>query len=154
MIVTCVDSSALLRLCLVEGDVALVRQAMSRSPTASVLAAVEVPAAIAARFHRGLLTADDRDQRLALATTLLRATSQVGLTAAVRQEAVAISMRFLVRSLDAIHLATAVVLTRQQRRHGNDVRFCTADLRQAAVAQALFGASLVDVVPPFAPSTS
>jgi predicted nucleic acid-binding protein len=146
--VTCVDSSALLRLCFEEGDLTLAERAISNIPTASAIAFVEVPCAIAGRLHRSQITTKERDRFTAYSSRLLEGTAQIGLTVAVRREAVAIAERFLVRALDAIHLATAVVVARRQRRRGQVVRFCTADLPQAKIASALLGANRVDVVPP------
>lgn len=148
LIVTYLDSSSLLRLCLGEGDLALVEQAMARVPTTSVLAAVEVPGAIAARYHRRMIDEGQRDRLLLVADTALGGTAQIGLTAAIRREAVSIGARFLVRALDAIHLGTAVVVQRQQRHRGGVLRFCTADRRQSEVASELFGEEQVDLVPP------
>ncbi|MGH2355859.1 MAG: type II toxin-antitoxin system VapC family toxin [Chloroflexota bacterium] len=145
---TCVDSSALLRWCLGEGDVTSVAAALAGAIVTSVLTTVEAPCAIHARFHRGLLSAEVRDRLLVVVRQALHPMTTIGLTAEVRREAIAIGERFLIRSLDAIHLASAVVVARQQRRRGNVVRFCTADLRQAEVAAALLSAGRVDVVPP------
>lgn len=72
----------------------------------------------------------------------------IGVSQMVREEAVSVANRFLVRTLDAIHIATAVVMSRQQLRQGNIVRFCTADLRQAEASRALLGEDRVDFVPP------
>lgn len=148
---TYIDSSALLRLCLGEGDLSHVERAFREGPASSVLAAVEVPCAIAARFHRGLLTRDQRDVLFAAVTQTLAPLVQIGLNQNVREEAVGVADRFLVRALDAIHVATAVVMSRQQLRQGHVVRFCTADLRQADAARALLGEDRVDVVPPLWP---
>ena len=148
--VTLLDSSALLRLCLGEGDLALIEAAMAGTPAVSVLAAVELPCAIAARRHRGALSRQDAAGLQATVRRLLAATAQVGLSLAVREEAVAIAAQHLLRGLDAVHLGTAVVVARQQQRRGNRLRFCTADLRQAEAAVALLGSARVDVVPPYA----
>jgi hypothetical protein len=63
MIVTYLDSSALVRLCVGEGDLSDVEKAMAGLPITSVLAGVEVPVAIEARFHRGRISADGRPSR-------------------------------------------------------------------------------------------
>jgi hypothetical protein len=68
---------------------------------------------------------------------------------AVIQSAIVAAEQRAIRALDAIHIGTALVLARRQRRHGNTVRFCTADRRQAEVAEALLGAGRVDFVPPW-----
>jgi predicted nucleic acid-binding protein len=147
-LVTAIDSSALLRHCFGESDVRLVEEALLGAVVVSALAAVEVPCAIHARFHRGLLDGRQRDDFLASAEGLLRTAAQVSVTLPIQHEAVRVGARFLVRAMDAIHVATAVVVARQQRRQGNTVRFCTADHRQAAAAAALLGTTNVDVVPP------
>jgi predicted nucleic acid-binding protein len=149
--VTCIDPSAMLRYCFLEGDVSMVAQALAGPVIISAIAAVEVPCAIHARFHRGVLDGLERDRLLAVADRQIRTAVRVGVTRLVRQEAVRVGERFLVRAMDAIHVATAVVVARQQRRQGNTVRFCTADHRQAAAAAALLGATNVDVIPPLPP---
>ncbi|MDA8066805.1 MAG: PIN domain-containing protein [Thermaerobacter sp.] len=146
--VTCLDSSAIIRLCTGEGDLAPVERAMAGVPVVSTVAAVEVPAAIFARFHRGMMPEEERERLFGIGGRILDGTSQVGLTAAVRQEALAICRRFLLRTMDAIHLGTAMVVERQVRRHGGMLRFCTADLRQAQAAAALFGSARTEVLPP------
>jgi hypothetical protein len=60
-VVTAIDSSALLRQCFGEGDIRLVEEALLGAVAVSALAAVEVPCAIYARFHRGLLDGRQRD---------------------------------------------------------------------------------------------
>jgi predicted nucleic acid-binding protein len=151
-VVTAIDSSALLRHCFGEGDIRLVEEALLGAVAVSALAAVEVPCAIYARFHRGLLDGRQRDEFLGSAERLLLAAAQMGVTLPIQREAVRVGARFLVRAMDAIHVATAVVIARQQRRQGNTVRFCTADHRRAAAATALLGAANVDVLPPLPPT--
>ena len=148
MIITAVDSSAILRLCFREGALAHIHRTMETAPAVSVLAAVEVPIAIAARFHRGAINKTARDDYLRLSEAALSATAQIAFTDEIRVEAARIGSQFLVRALDAIHLATAVVLAQRGRPRGDVVRFCTADLRQTGAATALFGAANVDLVPP------
>jgi hypothetical protein len=53
-----------------------------------------------------------------------------------------------IRTLDALHVATAVIACRRARRHGTSFQFCTADRRQAGVAEAVFSGRLVTFVPP------
>ncbi len=149
MIVHCVDSSALLRLVFGEGDTGLVAQALHAHPTVASLALVEVPCAIEARVLRGEYPSDQRRAARGEADRILAAVSVVPLSAAVRQATIEIAEQHLLRTLDAIHLGTAVSVARRQRRYGTDVRFCTADRRQAEVAEALFGAERVDFVPPW-----
>jgi len=146
MTITVIDSSAILRLCFNEGDLSQVNAAMGDSPAISVLATIEVPCAIAARFHRRQISADERDQLFRVADEVLSVMTQIDLTEDVRREAIQISERFLVRALDAIHIATAVVLAGHGL--GDGVRFCTADVRQAEAATALFTKDQVDLVPP------
>ncbi len=149
MSVTVVDSSAILRLCFAEGDLKLAEQAMHGVAAVSELAAVELPCAIHARCHRGELTQVQAARLVALAQSLLGTTARIAVSRAVLREAVSVAQQHLVRALDAIHLGTAVVTARQQRRRGATIRFCTADVRQAEVARALFGDDRVDFVPPY-----
>jgi predicted nucleic acid-binding protein len=109
---------------------------------------VEVPAAIIARFQRGLLTVERLDEALKLGSLILDPIPLLGLTAAVRREAVGICHRQLIPALDAIHVGTAAVARRQQRRRGNEVRFLTADQRQGQAAISLFDAAAVTLLPP------
>ncbi len=126
---------------------------MAGLPVTSVLAAVELRAAIHARFHHGNLDRRNRDRLLAIADRVLGAVAQTGLSEAVRKEAVAACEGHLVRTLDAIHLGTAIVVRRQQRRHGNSMNFCTADRRQGAVADALLGPDSVVLLPTIRPAS-
>jgi predicted nucleic acid-binding protein len=148
VIATYLDSSALVRFCVGEGDLRPVEEAMLGLPVTSVLAAVEVPIAVQARFHRGLIDAKRRDTLLQAAGVILRSMGQVGISAAVRREALAVAQYHLLRSLDVIHVASAVVVSRQQQRRGNSLRFCTGDVRQAAAAEACLGPAQVTVLPP------
>jgi predicted nucleic acid-binding protein len=148
MIATYLDSSALVRLCVGEGDIEHIEEAMSGLPVTSVLAAVEVPAAILARFHRDRIDAEERDLLLVTAEGVLQSVGQVGLSAAVRREAVAIARDHLLRSIDAIHVGTAVVVQRHQQRRGNSLRFCTGDHRQGVAAAGRLGPDCVTVLAP------
>jgi predicted nucleic acid-binding protein len=148
VIATYLDSSALVRLCVGEGDLRDVEAAMSGLPITSVLAAVEVPVAIEARFHRGQIGADERDELLDTADEILRSIGKIGLSAMARREAVAAARGRLLRALDAIHVGTAVVVNRHQQRRGNALRFCTGDLRQGEAAAACLGGDRVTVLPP------
>jgi predicted nucleic acid-binding protein len=148
VIATYLDSSALVRLCVGEGDLSSVEEAMAGLPITSVLASVEVPIAIEARFHRGQIGADDRDELLEAADEILTSVGKIGLSSMARREAVAVARGRLLRALDAIHVGTAVVVNRQQQRRGNALRFCTGDLRQGEAAAACFGGDKVIVLPP------
>ena len=148
MTVTYLDSSALLRLCLKEGDTSAVMAALATTPVVSSLASVEVPTAISARFHRGGITSGQCDDLLTLADEILQRVNILQLTQGMLDEAVGVGFRFHVRALDAIHLGTAVATARQQARWGNSLRFCTADVRQSDAAQALLGAPSVELIAP------
>ena len=148
MIVSYLDSSGLLRLCLAEGDVSLVEAALASVPITSGLALVEVPNAISARFHRGAIAEQERNDLLRLAEEVLRLVNTLEVSSDVLDEAVRVGSVFLVRALDALHLGTAVLAARQQARWGNQLRFCTADRRQAEAAMTLFGREHVDLLAP------
>ncbi len=148
MIATYLDSSALIRLCVGEGDLRDVEDAMAGLPITSVLAAVEVPIAIESRFHRGQIDADERDELLDTADKILTSIGKIGLSPMARREAVAATRGRLLRALDAIHVGTAVVVNRHQRRRGNTLHFCTGDLRQGEAAAACLGGDRVTVLPP------
>ena len=148
MIVTYLDSSALLRLCLTEGDVSMVEAALETVPISSALALVEVPTAISARFHRQATTERQRDELLHLGREILALVNTLQVSSDVLNEAVRVGSEHLVRALDALHLGSAALAARQQARWGNQLRFCTADRRQADVASSLFGPENVDFVVP------
>ena len=148
--ITCVDASAILRLLFAEGDFSLVEKALLGPCVSSVLATLEVPCAIEARVHRGELAVADRLNMLAQARKTLDGISQSGLTERVRRETLEVAARFPVRTADAVYVATAAVLNRQQARRGGTLRFCTADRRQAHAARTLFGDEQVDYLPPLA----
>jgi predicted nucleic acid-binding protein len=148
VIATYLDSSALVRLCVGEGDLRSVEEAMGGLPITSVLATVEMPIAIEARHHRGQIGADERDELLQASDEILTSVGKIGLSSMARREAVAVARDRLLRALDAIHVGTAIVVNRHQQRRGNVLRFCTGDLRQGEAAAACFGADRVIVLPP------
>jgi predicted nucleic acid-binding protein len=148
VIATYLDSSALVRYCVAEGDLRPVEEAMGGLPVTSTIAAVEMPIAIQARFHRGQLDSAERDRLLEVAGRLLRSVGQIGLSAAVRREAVVAAQGSLLRALDAVHVGTAIVVNRAQQRRGNRLHFCTGDVRQGEVAMACLGRDRVTVLPP------
>jgi hypothetical protein len=122
---------------------------MSDLPITSVIAAVEVPAAIHARWHRREIDAGQRELLLEIASRILQSVGQIGLAERARSEAAMLAGQHLLRALDAIHVGTAVVASRHQRRRGLTVRFCTADRRQAGAASAVLGVEKVDLLPAF-----
>jgi len=146
VIVTYLDTSALVRLCVGEGDLGGLDEAMRGLPVTSVLAAVQLPVAIHARFQRGAIDADQRELLLGIADRIMGSIGQVGLSLSVRREAVASAAMHRLQTPDAIHLGTAVVVSRYQERRGNRLRFCTADRRQADAAAAHLGRERVLVL--------
>ena len=134
-----IDSSALLRRVLLEGDVAPVDELVVAGATTSTLAEVEVEVSIMRRRHAGEMNEAQANGCLQSALELFERLVRVDLTPAVRKEAVAVARAHRVRSLDAIQLASAAVQARIERRHGHTVGFCTADRRQAEAARSIFG---------------
>jgi predicted nucleic acid-binding protein len=147
VIATYLDSSALVRLCVGEGDLRELEEAMRGMPISSVLAAVEVPIAIEARFHRGQIGPHERDELQDTADEILTSIGKIGLSAMARREAVAAARGRLLRALEAIHVGTAVVVNRHQQRRGNTLHFYTGDLRQGEAAAACLGGDRVTVLP-------
>jgi predicted nucleic acid-binding protein len=145
---TYIDTSALLRLVEGRGDCSLIESAMRDSPTTSELADLECWTAIHKKWHDGQITLAKRDE-------LLRAAHEEALAPSILlrvdsdtvSEARGMASRFPIRTLDALHLATAVIADRRLRPAGLSLRFCTADAQQAAAARGLFGTSEVDLVP-------
>jgi hypothetical protein len=148
VIATYLDSSALVRLCVGEGDLGEVEEAMGGLPITSVLAAVEMPIAIEARFLRGQISSAERDELVGATDQILTSVGMVGLSAMARRAAVAAANGRLLRALDAIHVGTAVVVNRHQQRRGNILRFCTGDVRQGEAAAAFLGQDRVTVLAP------
>lgn len=146
MTTTYLDSSALVRLCAGEGDLRAIEQAMTVVPVTSVLAEVEVRAAVNARLHRGTITSDQHAQLVDLAGHVLGAVAQISLTTGIREAAIQATSRFLLRASDAVHVGTAVVALRHQRRRGNGLRFLTADVRQGQAAREMLGSENVLLV--------
>lgn len=149
MSVTYIDTSALVRLLLHEGDSAPIEQAMQSGPASSILIRLELSSAIFRRWRSGEVSEAERDVLLGAADAqLLPAITLLPLDATVLQEAEEIVRSHAVRTLDALHLGTAVVAARHARRQGATLDFCTADQRQADAATVLFGAPKVVLVPP------
>jgi predicted nucleic acid-binding protein len=145
---TYVDTSALLRLVERRGDYSLVEAAMRDSPTTSELADLECWASIHKRWHDGELNLAQRDELLqAVRREALAPVILLRIDSDTLNDARSVAARFPIRSLDAIHLATALVADRKLKPLRLQVRFCTADARQADAARGLFGASEVDLVP-------
>jgi predicted nucleic acid-binding protein len=147
--VTYLDTSALMRLVTGKGDVAPVERSMSFQPSTSTLTELELLSAIYRRWREGAEAEANRDELLqAVERRISPALTLLPLTDDVLREAGHVVSDHPVRSLDAIHLATAVIASRHARRHGARLTFCTADRRQATAAEAIFGATQVILVPP------
>jgi len=139
-----------MRLVARQGEVTLIEQGMQANPTSSVLAELEVRAAVYKRWHDGEITEAERDLLLATYDTdILPTLTFIALDDDVLRQAHRVVARYRVRSLDALHVATAVVVDQRVRRHGSTLLFCTADRRQADAASGIFGATRVIVVPPW-----
>jgi predicted nucleic acid-binding protein len=146
--VTYIDTSALIRLLTGTGDLALVEEALRQQPATSTLTDVEMLSAIYRRWRQGVESETERDKLLeAVARRINPAVTSLPLTGNVLREAGRAIRAYPVRSLDAIHLATAIIAARHARRHGAKLRFCTADHGQAAAAETLLGTSNVILVP-------
>jgi predicted nucleic acid-binding protein len=120
------DSSAIVKLIKMEAESPALRDwlnARHEPPVTSVLAEVEVPRALR-RFGPA---------HLAAMPGVLARISRVDMDSSVRATAAAYVTDSL-RSLDAIHLATAEMLVAAERRVS---AFVTYDKRQAAVVEAV-----------------
>lgn len=144
-----VDSSALLRLVEFRGDRSLVERAMQDAPFSSTLTQLECWSTLHKRCHDRELTEATRDERLQRTDALLGTMDLVPLEEDVINGARELARRHPLRTLDGLHLATAVVAARLLEPRGMGVRFCTADRRQAAAAAVEFGTTQVDLVPPW-----
>ena len=101
------------------------------------------------RWHDAEITLSERDALLAAARReALDACALLTVSGDVLAEARSVATRFPLRTLDALHLATAALAGRRLEAAGG-LRFCTADARQAAAARGLFGEAQVDLLPPW-----
>lgn len=131
-----------------EGDRTVVEAAFKTGAVASVLTQLESVAAIHKRFHDGVTSETNRNACLAtLANDILPRLNLLPLDASVLAEAEVVVALYPLRTLDAIHVATAQIADRHLRRSGNSLAFCTADRRQMAAAATVFGVANVIFVP-------
>jgi predicted nucleic acid-binding protein len=146
--VTYLDTSALMRLVTRAGDVAPVEEALRQQPVTSTLTDLEMLSAVYRRWREGIESEQERDRLVqVVAQRISPSFTSLPLTESVLQGARRVVEAHPVRSLDAIHLATAAIAARHARRHGARLRFCTADMRQASAAAAVLGATNVTLVP-------
>jgi predicted nucleic acid-binding protein len=144
------DSSALVRVLLREGELGAIEEAFDGRPVTSALAELEVRAAISKRWRDGDLSEAGRDRGLDQAESgLFQSVTLLDLSRVVLTIARDLVVRFSIRSLDAIHLATAVRFERQATPNDISFQFCSADIRQAGAAQELFGVRQVIIIPPW-----
>jgi predicted nucleic acid-binding protein len=145
-----VDTSALLRLVYRHGDCSLVDHALQEQPTSSVLTRIEARVSILRRWHNAELSRHDSEQLIeAVESTAFDAMRLVALDDAVLAGSITAAERFPLRTLDSLHIASAVLAERRLARRGHQLRFCTADEKQADAAVALFGPQNVDLLPPW-----
>lgn len=148
MIVTYLDSSVLVRLITGEGPVELIQTALASGPISSTLAQLEVRAAIFKLWRDGNVSTPERDVLLAeSAEAIFPLLTLVALDHEVLAGAQDVVASYPLRSLDSIHVATAVRAARLAKRQGSSLDFCTADQRQARAAEAIFGLDHLTVVP-------
>lgn len=100
---------------------------------------VEVPTAINRRRLAGGLSAETHAELIRSAGDVLAEMARLELNGDVKAQAIELSQTAIIRSFDAIQVATAIVAARVSRRHGNSFVFLTADTRQAQVARTVFG---------------
>lgn len=150
LIVTYLDSSALLRLIMGHGEISAVALALITNPISSVLTSLEISAAIYKQWHDGQTSEGERDALLAIAEQrILAALALLDLDAEVVSEAQKVVAAHPLRTLDALHVATAIRANRYVRRRGARLAFLTADRRQYEAAREIFGTDAVTFVPPW-----
>lgn len=148
LIVTYLDSSALLRLVMGQGDVSIVETALAANPTSSSLTSLEIEAAIYKKWHDRQMTEVERDVLLAVAEQrILETLVLLELDAETLSEAHGVTKAHPLRTLDAIHVAAAIRAGRYARRHSARLDFVSADRRQAEAARQIFGNDAVIFVP-------
>lgn len=127
----------------------MIEEAMQSGPTSSILAEIELHAAISKRWRDGDIWEEERDALLAIVDTeIIPALTLLPLDDEVRAAARQVVAAHPLRTLDALHVATAIVAQRHAKRHGSSLRFCTADRRQVEAATVIFGLEHVALVPP------
>jgi predicted nucleic acid-binding protein len=132
-----------------EGDISPVLKAFRGPCVTSRLTELELRAAIFQRWRAGVEDVAGRDLLLAAVQhEIVPTLTFLSLNRSVVREGTDIVAVHPVRSLDAIHLATAVIAVRHARRHSAKLSFCTADRRQADAAKILLGTSQVTLLPP------
>lgn len=141
------DTSAVLRLVEDQGDLSLVRAAMADEPLSSSIADLECWASIHKRWHDRAISEAQRDELLGRAGAVLSAVNLLSLGEDVLTETRGLARRYALRTLDGIHLATAVIALEHLMSVPGGLRFCTADRRQAAAARHRLGPGQVDYVP-------
>jgi predicted nucleic acid-binding protein len=138
-----------MRLVTGKGDLAPIEGSMRAQPTTSTLTELELLSAVYRRWREGAESEADRDELLRVVERRISpALTFLPLTEDVVRDASRLVTAHPLRSLDAIHIATAVIASRHARRHGARLTFCTADRRQATAAEALLGATQIIFVPP------
>lgn len=127
------DTSALVKRYVREkGSLAVRRLLRSHCVISSALLGLEIRSVLHRRLREGALT-DAALRRVERRVANDEAAwQQIAVGAEVLEEARGQVARFAVRTLDAIHLATALVA----HREGLEVPFVTADRRQAVAARA------------------
>ncbi|MGI8968113.1 MAG: type II toxin-antitoxin system VapC family toxin [Chloroflexota bacterium] len=149
MIVTYIDSSAFLRLIMNQGNVSAVEHALGANPTSSTLAGLEIRAAIFKQWHDGQILEEERDTLLAVSEQRILANlALLDLSPETLSEAGNVVERHSLRTLDALHVATAIRANRYLRRRGARLDFVSADRRQSEAAREIFGTGTVTFVPP------
>lgn len=150
MIATYIDSSAFLRLIMKQGDVSAVEHALGVNPISSMLAGLEIRAAIFKQWHDGQISEAERDTLLAVSEERILANlALLDLGSDTVSEARNVAARHSLRTLDALHVATAIRANRYLRRRGARLEFVTADRRQSEAAREIFGVGTVTFVPPW-----
>jgi predicted nucleic acid-binding protein len=149
VIATYVDTSAVLRLVYRSGGCVLAEEALRTHPTSSILARVEARVSTLRRWHGGEISRQRCERVLDLVDShAFDSMELLALDEAVLTEATGLAERFPLRTLDGLHLASAVLADRRLARRGHKLRFCTADGQQAHAAVTLFGDERVDLLPP------
>jgi predicted nucleic acid-binding protein len=148
--VTYLDTSVLFRLVAQEGDIAPVEHALAQGPITSALALLEIHASLYKRWHDGETSEAQRDALLQMVREVVDpSVTIVPLDTSVLAEARVAVEFYALRTLYAIHLASALIVSRHAQRQGVEFGFCTADRRQSMAAESAFGSARVTLVPPW-----
>lgn len=135
--IVCLDTSCLVKLYVEEADSALVREKINQADAvfSSVVAYPEMRGAFRRRRTEGSLSGASTLRALRQFDKDWAAMSRISVTDAIAEDAGDLAAAHALRGMDAIHLATALMVRREAGALISGVRFLTSDARLAEAAR-------------------